>query len=101
MKKNKVKRIVALIVMCMMLCGISIVTYADVPPEHVCAFSFMGIDYVGRSHIAYHTFVDGNGITHTCEVVVDSYRDVYKCACGAVEYRNQHGIAIHLGHCGQ
>ncbi len=101
MKKNRIKKFVVLLMVCLTLCGMSISAYAAVPDEHVCAFSFMGVDCYSRSHISYHTYVDGNGEEHTCEVYVESYRDVYKCACGAVEYRNYRGVAKHTGQCGQ
>ena len=101
--KTKMKRIGAMVLACVMLWGVSVGVSAETkqePPKHECAFSYMYTDCYATTHITYHTYVNKYG-TQTCEVVVDQYRDVYQCACGKIEYRNQHGIHRHTAQCGQ
>lgn len=102
--KTKMKRIGAMVLACVMLWGVSVGVNAETrqePPKHECAFSYMGTEFLGSTHISYHTYKDENFIDRQCEVLVDQYRDIYKCACGAVEYRNRHGVPRHTAHCGQ
>lgn len=98
MRKNKLKRAIALLMVCMMVCGMTIVANATV---HECAFSYTGIDEYSVTHISYHDYTDGKGITHTCEVTLHRYREVWHCACGASEYRNYTNVVKHSGACGQ
>ena len=101
MKKNNVKKIAALIMMCVMLCGMSTVAYAAVQNEHVCAFSFSHEGY-SVTHITYHTYIDRNtGEEEICDVTLVSYYDVYTCGCGAVEHRNIKNNVRHSGYCGE
>lgn len=98
MGKNKVRRVVSMIMISVMLFGVCLTVNAT---EHVCAFSYMGVNWYSRTHIAYHTFWNEDSEEMKCEVVLDQYRDIYKCACGAFEYRNYRNLPLHLGNCGQ
>lgn len=99
--KTKMKRIAAMVLACVMLWGISASVSAQNLPGHTCAFSFMGVDQYATNPVGQHTYLDRNGNVQTCKVIVKMYRDIYKCACGEVEYRNSHGVVVHLGACGQ
>lgn len=99
--KTKMKRIGAMVLACVMLWGVSAGVRAENLPGHTCAFSFMGKDHYATNHITYHTYLDKYGNVQTCEVRVKQFRDVYRCACGAVEYRNPKGVVEHTGDCGE
>ena len=101
MKKNKMKRLIVAVMMCVMILGTSAVAYAATRDVHVCAFSYMRTECYSTSHISYHTYEDVNGNTQTCEVYVENYRKLYKCACGAIEYRDYYNLVKHSGQCGQ
>ena len=77
-------------------------TYADVPPEHVCAFSYMGIGHTSM-HITYHTYMDEKGNSIQCEVLLYTYYHRYECACGAFENRpfENNKQVVHTKPCGQ
>lgn len=101
--KATMKRIGAMVLACVMLWGVSVGVSAETkqdPPVHECAFSYMYTQFLGSTHVTYHTYVDENG-THTCEVLVDQYRYVYKCACGETQYGTPYGIPRHTDRCGQ
>lgn len=99
--KTKMKRIGAMVLACVMLWGVSVGVSAENLPGHTCAFSYMGTERYATTRITYHTYLDGNGNVQTCEVRVKQFRDIYKCACGETEYRNQRGVVEHTGDCGQ
>ena len=102
--KTKRKRIAAMVLACVMLWGISVSVSAQTkqdPPKHECAFSYMGTEFLGSTHITYHTYLDEKSNKHTCEVLVDQYRYVYKCAYGEVQYGKSYGITRHTARCGQ
>lgn len=101
--KTIMKRIGVMVLAGVMLWSVSVGVSAETekdPPKHECAFSYMYTQHLGTTHITYHTYVDEDG-THTCEVVVDQYRYVYKCACGATQYGKTYGIQSHTAPCGQ
>lgn len=106
MKRN-LKRLVAVGIACILLCGTSITSVAAgevVPPEHECKFSYMGInEYQGQdmgTHPYYLSDSMGNVTVKSCHVTLISCREVWKCGCGKVEYRNHHTIQRHSA-CGK
>lgn len=101
MKKNKMKRWIVAMMACVMILGMSAVAYAAARDVHECAFSYTRTECYSISHVSYHTYVDMEGKTQTCEVTVENYRKRYDCACGAVEYRDYYSIVKHSGQCGQ
>lgn len=96
--KNKLRRVITLLMICTMLGGMSLVAGAT---EHECAFSYIGIERYNVQHIVNHEYTDGNGVVHTCEVTLHQYREIWKCACGASEYHNYTNVPKHSGACGQ
>lgn len=98
--RTKMKRVAAMMLACVLLWDIGVSAEAQEAPKHECAFSYMYTQPLGSTHITYHTYADEEG-THTCEVVVDQYRCVYKCACGATQYGATYGIPRHTAPCGQ
>lgn len=106
MKRN-LKRLVAVGIACILLCGTSITSAAAgevVPPEHKCEFSYMGInEYQGQEmgiHPYYVTDDKGNVTMKSCAVTLIYRREVWRCGCLKVEYRNYHTIQRHSA-CGK
>lgn len=101
MKTVKLKRIVALLLACMMLSGLAITVRAGscdpcdgetVYQRTECYNSFSG---------GYHPYTKADGSTGTCELIVYQYRDVMKCStCGDVSYENYNTVTKHSV-CGQ
>lgn len=89
--KNKVKRVVAVLLASSMILGMGIVAYAA---WHECAFSYMGSTVTSPSTtVGSHTYTSYNTATGqmdtlTCYISAETRSDVYKCACGKMEYRN-------------
>lgn len=87
--KKKMRKIAAILCISIMLCGMSMGVYAAV---HKCAFSFMGNTVTNPSTVVgSHPYTINNGSTYetvTCYISSETHAEVYKCACGATEYRN-------------
>ncbi len=101
---RKAKRLVSVGLICAMLAGMSITSSAAVvPPDHKCEFSFMGINeyqqYDEGNHAYYITDSQGNSIWKPCPITAVLRREVWKCACEKIEYRN-HSAVLRHGKCG-
>lgn len=104
MNKNRIRRVVAAVMVSVMMMGTTVFASAATP-VHKCAFSYMGSICTGSTHVTYHSYLSfnkgtGKSETLTCEVVVDRYVGVWKCACGATEYREMSGQTRHTARCG-
>lgn len=91
------KKIILLIVCCMMLTGTVLTANAQ---EHEHAFSYVGDYEVGFTVIQTHPYLvnDGNGnmATKQCEVRLYKYQKVYKCGCGMVKKDAVYGVTKHM-----
>lgn len=101
MKRN-IKKMLATVLVCIMVCGTGLIAHAQI---HECAFSYMGTSQISNMQVSSHTYLEYNSITgksekKTCNVYVQRYADIWKCACGATEQRNLRSNVIHTG-CGQ
>lgn len=96
--KNKLKKAITVLLVCTMLGGMTLTAGAT---EHVCAFSYTGIEKYSVQHVSYHEYTDGDRVVHTCEITLHKFREVWECACGASEYRNYTNVVKHSGDCGQ
>ena len=104
MNKNRIRRVVAAVMVSVMMLGMS-VSASAATSVHKCAFSYMGNVYMGYTHVTYHTYLvfnkgTGKSEPRTCEVVVDRYAEAWKCACGATEYHALPGQTRHTARCG-
>lgn len=86
-----------------MLLGMGIMAYAA---GHECQHSYMGSTITSPSAVVgSHTYYSYNDVTGkmdtlTCYISAETRADVYKCACGHIEYRNPVTRTSHSS-CGQ
>lgn len=100
--KKGFKKLAAIGLTCVMLMGMNITSSAAgrvVPPDHKCAYSKMGENMYKSYVLTYHPFYvsdeKGNTSVESCKVTVYCYREVWKCACGNIEYRNDRKVNQH------
>ena len=96
------KKVLAMGMLCVMLMGTSITSGATV---HTCAHSYMGVEIYKVIDGVSHPYTVYNYATQTseiksCQVIYQYSREVWKCACGDIEYRNFQCVEKHLGGCG-
>ncbi len=95
MKGLKKKLVLVGLVVMMLGCSITASAAGSMRAVHEHAFSLY------NEHVSYKSIHGGehpyvrDGKTLSCNMVVIYYRDYYKCACGAGEYRNDHGEVKH------
>ncbi len=97
MKNSKrILILITLVVVMLLGCSITANAAASTQATHECAFSLWNENMCYTSHSAgTHTYVR-EGKTLSCRMMIYCYRDYYKCACGAGEYRNYHNETKHL-----
>lgn len=99
--KGKLKKLGAIGLLCVMLVGMGITANAT---PHTCAYSYMGNEMYntveGPDH-PYYVYENGKMETKSCHITYLYYRQVYKCACGNIEYRNPWTVTKHSADCGQ
>lgn len=103
MKKNKLKRIVAIMMACIMLCGLTITASASASTCPSCGkeMTFVGVECYNSHSGTTHPYVDENGTTKTCETVIYYNRTRLRCDyCGEVKFINEYTAEIHM-QCGQ
>ncbi len=100
--RKKTKRLITVILMCVMVLSTNILVYAD-STSHQCSFTYMGREYEGTTSAGTHSFIVGyvNGAYQyaTCGVYIEHYTYVYRCECGA-EYEQAVTIERHSS-CGK
>lgn len=100
--KKLAKKVLAMGLLCVMLLGGTITSSAGV---HECAYSYMGIErynvITGEVHpYTVYNYSTQKMETKSCQILYYYYREVWKCACGDIEYRNYSTVTDHLGACG-
>ncbi len=94
---KRVKRAVAMVLAGVMLCGIAVTANAA---EHTHVYGNWGAWVCYNSFSSgTHTYVKSDGTTGTCTLLVNQYKRVGTCSCGATDtdYRTE---MIHTS-CGQ
>lgn len=104
MNKNRIRRVVAAVMVSVMMLGMTVFASAATP-THECAFSYMGRIHTGTTHAYSHGYTSydletGKSSYNTCEVVAEQYMGVWKCACGATQHRVMPSVMRHTSDCG-
>lgn len=98
---RKMKRFVAAMLLCTMVCFTGSAVSAK---GHKCAFSYMGDTTVSDIHVSSHSYLkyDSRGKYKTCicQVRQRVTDEIWECACGKKESRNRTTKLVHSG-CGQ
>jgi len=100
MKRN-LRRLGAMVLLCVMVMGMSITSNAD---THTCAYSYMGDQVYGSTDgytHPYYVYEGSTMVAKSCHITYVHYRKVYKCACGKIEYRDPWTVTKHSADCGQ
>lgn len=103
MNKNRIRRVVAAVMVSVMMMGMTVFASAATS-THECAFSYMGNVHRGTTHAYSHGYTTydletGQPVYNTCEVVAEQYMQVWKCACGATQYRIIPSVMRHTSNC--
>ncbi len=104
MNKNRIRRVVAAVMVSVMMMGTTVFASAATP-VHKCAFSYMGHIHIGTTHAYSHGYPvyepkSGKTVTYTCEVVAEQYMGIWKCACGATQRSTLPSVLRHTADCG-
>lgn len=85
----------AVVMAVVMLCGVAVTANAA---EHEHSYDWGSWVYYNSFSSGTHTYVE-NGVTKTCTLLVNQYKRLGTCECGAT-YTDYHTEMIHTS-CGQ